>query len=354
MVTILECAAMDERVKVRRTLKWLGVGTCAVFLVFAVASTWCGFSYRSGSFGVGVDGGRVWSMTLDGKPSDVQKVGGSWAIAKGWDYHFGIWQTRGLFSWIRTGRYESKRTPLIDRALGMRDNGLQGTVITTWYSLPLWIPLAVAGIPTLFLTWRDRRRPVPGRCVMCNYDLTGNVSGRCPECGTSCSVHSLRRVRVRELLRYVRPGVAASVFLLGAGLWFYSVAPATPRVIAAVGPNERSYYFVRLRNRKPTLLEQLSYTGHNCYWDGKWLFVTGTCRLCSRPSAKRYSFVLAKLPGGLAYATMDSSAPGHAHLTRPRYISVGILFLLAIASSILIMLSPRLLPHVRKLLAARL
>ena len=29
-----------------------------------------------------------------------------------------------------------------------------------------------------------RRRPKPGCCSSCGYDLTGNVSGRCPECGT--------------------------------------------------------------------------------------------------------------------------------------------------------------------------
>jgi len=26
--------------------------------------------------------------------------------------------------------------------------------------------------------------PTPGHCVECDYDLTGNVSGICPECGT--------------------------------------------------------------------------------------------------------------------------------------------------------------------------
>lgn len=32
-----------------------------------------------------------------------------------------------------------------------------------------------------------RRRPRRGspRCAQCGYNLTGNVSGRCPECGTS-------------------------------------------------------------------------------------------------------------------------------------------------------------------------
>ena len=32
--------------------------------------------------------------------------------------------------------------------------------------------------------WRiRRRRMMSGQCVGCGYDLTGNVSGRCPECG---------------------------------------------------------------------------------------------------------------------------------------------------------------------------
>ena len=35
-----------------------------------------------------------------------------------------------------------------------------------------------------------RRRPVlPGHCVSCNYDLYGNESGRCPECGTLINEH---------------------------------------------------------------------------------------------------------------------------------------------------------------------
>jgi hypothetical protein len=53
--------------------------------------------------------------------------------------------------------------------------------------LPLWIPLAVfAAYPTLALIqapvrrWRRYRK---GRCLNCGYDLTGNVSGVCPECG---------------------------------------------------------------------------------------------------------------------------------------------------------------------------
>lgn len=49
--------------------------------------------------------------------------------------------------------------------------------------VPFWIPLIVIAVPTAYLWWRDRRFP-RGRCQRCGYDLTGNVSGRCPECGT--------------------------------------------------------------------------------------------------------------------------------------------------------------------------
>lgn len=50
--------------------------------------------------------------------------------------------------------------------------------------LPLWMPSAVLGALAAGLWWLDRSRVAPGHC-RCGYDLTGNVSGRCPECGTA-------------------------------------------------------------------------------------------------------------------------------------------------------------------------
>ena len=41
----------------------------------------------------------------------------------------------------------------------------------------------VAGINT-FQRRRVAARRSAGLCVRCGYDLTGNVSGVCPECGT--------------------------------------------------------------------------------------------------------------------------------------------------------------------------
>lgn len=54
--------------------------------------------------------------------------------------------------------------------------------LSTTIDVPLWAVL----FPPAFLAvvlWRKVRRARPGHCS-CGYDLTGNVSGVCSECGT--------------------------------------------------------------------------------------------------------------------------------------------------------------------------
>ncbi len=50
---------------------------------------------------------------------------------------------------------------------------------------PIWLPLLIVAIPTGFLWWVVDRPYPKGHCQNCGYNLTGNVSGRCPECGTA-------------------------------------------------------------------------------------------------------------------------------------------------------------------------
>ena len=54
--------------------------------------------------------------------------------------------------------------------------------------VPLWIPfLLFATYPTIAFyrgPLRRYRRRRKGLCVKCGYNLTGNVSGACSECGT--------------------------------------------------------------------------------------------------------------------------------------------------------------------------
>lgn len=63
--------------------------------------------------------------------------------------------------------------------------------------LPLWLPFLLAAIPTAFLLLRDRHRQL-NHCRSCGYNLTGNVSGVCPECGTPIPKDDKERERTND------------------------------------------------------------------------------------------------------------------------------------------------------------
>ncbi len=65
------------------------------------------------------------------------------------------------------------------------DIGGRGSVIVRLTTVPLWLPLISALFAMAVLWWLDRRRVRPGHCGRCGYDLTGNISGVCPECGAA-------------------------------------------------------------------------------------------------------------------------------------------------------------------------
>src|SRR5262249_44817741 len=50
------------------------------------------------------------------------------------------------------------------------------------FFLPLWIPVLLAILPSLWIRWMAAAGP-PSRCAICGYDLAGNTTGICPECG---------------------------------------------------------------------------------------------------------------------------------------------------------------------------
>ena len=155
-------ARLARPYRTRRVLKWVSTGMCALIAVAFIASTCINLWWASPQ--------RKWWVELE--PGRV------------WTCHFaspGRWE-------LRPGIHASLRP------FELSPGGLP--VVGNWGSLgsfplwvvPLWLPFVVFLVPTLVL-WRHDRRARPGHCPNCGYNLTGNVSGRCPECGTR---HGLR------------------------------------------------------------------------------------------------------------------------------------------------------------------
>ena len=64
-----------------------------------------------------------------------------------------------------------------------------------WYTIviPMWLPvIALLLLPVLSAAMfvRKRSRRSGSGCIRCHYNLTGNTSGVCPECGTPISKNS--------------------------------------------------------------------------------------------------------------------------------------------------------------------
>lgn len=80
----------------------------------------------------------------------------------------------------------NQQPPEMKRTILFRSR-THGPYRTTWIVFPLWLPplfLLIAGIvPISFGPIRRLRRRRNGWCLHCGYNLAGNRSGRCPECG---------------------------------------------------------------------------------------------------------------------------------------------------------------------------
>ena len=155
---------MPRRSRKLRVCKWAGTVGCVLIVVAFVGSArWNpGFAWTSGqdarAHGIWLDHGTV---TFGRDVSGFSNVSG---------WFLDVQPSKG-------GQLlDSARLP---SRLEFREFGKSADFVL----LPLWLPFLVLLIPTLLLWRRDRRKPRPGFCRRCDYDLTGNTSGRCPECG---------------------------------------------------------------------------------------------------------------------------------------------------------------------------
>ncbi len=151
-----------------RVCKWVGTVGCAMIALTIVFCRWCYFgcdwNWKEHGYSIAVEVGTVHLYQgpggLHARPG--WRVGRAHNPPAGWGW--------GVF---------------LDRP-ELVPGILRSSPDSFFVSLPLWLPFVILLIPTLLLWRRDRRKPRPGFCPRCDYDLTGNTTGRCPECGTPC------------------------------------------------------------------------------------------------------------------------------------------------------------------------
>jgi hypothetical protein len=134
-----------------------------------------GYSYRSVHWSMGTisqGGGTV----LDRLPPDDRRLA--------WSSFPASQLARPTSPWLNF-RFSYSGQP--QRVAGWS----RGTILRSWrFTMPCWtLALTASALPAWWtaqrLTYRTRaRRLTRGLCGRCGYDLTGNASGVCPECGS--------------------------------------------------------------------------------------------------------------------------------------------------------------------------
>lgn len=161
--------------RIRRVLKWGGlVLSLMIAAAWATSLRWT-YGYGRPHRPCKKGDARTSDESLTGLPDWRSSWMGSYRGVGGGSLYYSRQTVLTRLGW-ETYSYPM---PLVWRP-SLRAAGCYGSFVI----LPLWIPFLLIAVPTAFFLWPKRRIP-PGHCQFCGYDLTGNVSGTCPECGSA-------------------------------------------------------------------------------------------------------------------------------------------------------------------------
>lgn len=82
------------------------------------------------------------------------------------------------------------------------DPGDEKLLYTTSFALPLWLPAVCLLAMSVLVIFRQQRWRRETQCSQCRYDLTGNESGVCPECGNA--IPDLQRAWLEQIVIVTR------------------------------------------------------------------------------------------------------------------------------------------------------
>lgn len=125
-------------------------------------------------------------MLRTGLPGGITLAGGSGAIECGWGRDLQMLWDSAIVGIVPGWLYVSSApTPYVwwPSYSGPIASG-GGLGDTSWCSVPVWLLILPCLVAQFVIVRRSRAGPNPQACHTCTYDLTGNRSGRCPECGT--------------------------------------------------------------------------------------------------------------------------------------------------------------------------
>jgi len=155
-------ANLKRRLRRRRVAKWVATGLLTLVLVGWAVSINYSVGYANKSLGTGVsiaNGGLYIKYVLESPPAYVP-------ISPFATTRFHVNKSQGAWSWS------------LSRPFIIKTNKFSITIMVSFW---LIVFVGFAGTALLW-RWDDTPMP-PGHCQSCGYNLTGNVSGVCPECG---------------------------------------------------------------------------------------------------------------------------------------------------------------------------
>ncbi len=148
------------RQHLRGACKWSGVTLCVLLFALWLVSGW--YSVNASLFGTSGRSSSFCGSCVIGTSENTRAT----------ENRFSLIASQGQFGPAPTWRWW--------------DWGIRRGTSYFYLLFPLWLPFLLIALPTGWLFWSDhRRRKRVGCCEKCGYDLKGNTSGKCPECGAT-------------------------------------------------------------------------------------------------------------------------------------------------------------------------